>query len=135
MAGTCRISGKDGKRYRMRSNIINEAKFDKRRKQRELENVIISRDDCMTSVGIYLGSFSELSRIDNGMLPWNHSEPTELDSGDYLTLGEIEDFFRENGNPYRLITVFVNGPQKGKVYQYGNYGDIWYEAGTLKGYC
>lgn len=57
------------------------------------------------------------------------------DCGDYLSLKEIADFFKENGNPYRLITVFINEPQHGKIYQYGNYGDYWYAVGTLKGYC
>lgn len=117
------------------NKIVNKMKFDSLQKRKELEKIEVPRDDGMTSTGIYLGSFDNLSKVDDKILPWNHSEPTELDCGDYISLKEIADFFQKNGNPYREITVFMNEPQHGMIYQYGNYGDYWYEVGTLKGYC
>lgn len=101
---------------------------------KKLEETDIPRNDGIMSTGIYLGTFNNLLEFDPGLLPWNHLEENEIDCGDHMTLGEISEFFNKNGNPYHMITVFLNGPQHGMIYQYGNYDDSWVIAGRLNGY-
>lgn len=34
-----------------------------------------------------------------------------------------------------MITIFIDEPLKGRILQYGNYGDSWWEIGNTCGYA
>ena len=77
-----------------------------------------------TATYVYKGSFRNLEKAD---LSWR-----EVDEEEVLTLKEIYEQLKGE----RMITVFVDSPMHGEIYQCGNYGDgLWDELGTTKGYA
>ena len=72
--------------------------------------------------GVYAGGFSDHEKVD---LKWHKATDR-----DYLTLSEIA----EQANA-TLITVFVETPFEGRILQYGNYGNDWWEIGKTGGYA
>ena len=73
---------------------------------------------------------------------WVNIDGTDwIDYIEVLTLDEIveqarekvsDDYIRENG---LMITVFIEGPLEGKILQYGNYGNSWWQIAKTSGYA
>ena len=81
---------------------------------------------------VYVGGVTELERV---ILTWRiDKERSEMMGIKYyvLTLKEIADRLREKTD---LITVIVQRPLSGEIYQWGNYGDEWWQIGELDGYA
>ena len=88
--------------------------------------------DGMNVSRVYVGGVAELERV---ILTWRtdkeRSEMIEINCY-VLTLKEIADQLREKTD---LITVIVQRPLSGEIYQWGNYGDEWCQIGELDGYA
>ena len=100
------------------------------RKIEDPEKVIICEFDGVSAGTVYLGGISFLER-------WNDKLDWRVDDGcswfkpcKELTLKEIAE---QMNSP--MITVFVESPLHGEIYQYGNYGDEWWQIGETGGYA
>ena len=95
------------------------------------KDTLIYRFDGVTATGIYIGSLDDLRLV---AVRWR-KDPEAGEYGinpDCLTLGEIAEQLEQ----YGLITVIVDSPLEGVIYQHGNYSDgEWYEIGQLCGYA
>jgi hypothetical protein len=99
----------------------------------------ICEEDEISVSTIYTGTFHNLVKV-NGMLHWRDEEellPSENSHLDkVLTLDEIKKQLTNlYGGKTPFITVFVESPLHGEIYQYGNYGDDWWQVGELSGYA
>ena len=88
----------------------------------------LAKFDGTTSVTVYKGGMSRLKEAD---LKWREEE-TGCIEGDnkVLKLSEIAEQVKGD-----LITVVIEGPLRGEILQYGNYGPEWWQIGTLTGYA
>lgn len=99
----------------------------------------LCKDDSVSYTAIYLGGLTDLEQLE---LEWEIIQGVgEFGYLEVLTLDEIvervreqvdDDYIEENGF---MITVFIQEPLKGKILQYGNYGDSWWEIGKTSGYA
>ena len=81
---------------------------------------------------VYLGGVTDLEKV---ILTWRTDEERSKIMGVkyyVLTLKEIADQLHEETD---LITVIVQSPLSGEIYQWGNYGDEWWQIGELDGYA
>lgn len=89
--------------------------------------------DGVTCSKVYVGGLSDLQPADN--LKWrNADEETCLILGidaHVIKLSEIVEQLRDA----RIITVIIESPTYGEIWQYGNYGKGWFVNGELKGYA
>lgn len=89
---------------------------------------------------VYIGSFSNLVPA-NDILNWRRLPEYDLPSlgiiAEELTLDEISIQLKERLKTHDspLITIFEQEPLHGKIYQWGNYGNGWYEIGETCGYA
>ena len=105
------------------------------KKSSNLPELGVVEFDGITRTSVYSGGLDQLEKI-NDKLSW-HSEYVESLCSDvkYLTLREIWEQAK-NVSDRRLVTVFVNGPLRGTIYQCGNYEDgKWVMYGTTIGYA
>lgn len=91
------------------------------------------RFDGVDVVQVYTGGMTHLEKAD---LKWRDGgqELSRLFGfkAEILTLGEIEEQLGDR----HLITIVIEGPLSGEIWQYGNYtDDTWYKIGTLRGYA
>lgn len=95
-------------------------------------NTKIYEFDGTTAAGVYIGFLDRLVYVGN-ILKWNEEEVKEIgEKFTFLTLREI----REQLEGAMIVTVIVNRPTSGAVYQCGNYKDNeWYKIGELNGYA
>lgn len=94
------------------------------------ENTEVCAFDGVSRTTVYTGGITDLKRA---LVLWRRVEIPEMggDALPVLTLGEIAE---QLGN--QLITVIVDSPFSGKIYQYGNYSDgKWWEIGSTGGYA
>lgn len=104
------------------------------------ETLIYKNGDAFAfgSSAFYLGSLDNLIPFDKDFFKWNVAENESEFMGETvyrLTLGELKEQLIKAGFK-GFITLFVNRPTDGVIYQIGNYSDgEWYELGTLKGFC
>ena len=104
---------------------------------RKIDNpsdVEICQFDGVSSAAVYVGSFPHLYYASD-KLTWRVSEEGSKMSYDpykILTLAEVSEQLRDK-TP--IITVFDVGPMAGVIYQWGNYGDVWYQIGETDGYA
>ena len=61
-------------------------------------------------------------------LPYDHNEHNEY------SLDNILDIAKSKGYKNGVITVIADNPRSGKLYIYGNNGNVWEEYGTTRGY-
>ncbi len=94
------------------------------------EGYTVCEFDGVSGTGVYLGGLDELTRI-NDWLTWREDSERQDMVCKELTLAEIS----KQCWAYGLITVIVNEPLSGKILQYGNYGDKWYQIGETCGYA
>lgn len=92
------------------------------------EDILVVKFDGVNVAGVYLGSVDELIPA---KLTWRIDEEMKKVTGfgEILTLKEIAEQCNS------IVTVFCESPFDGIIYQYGNYGDEWWEIGTLGGYA
>lgn len=90
----------------------------------------VCKYDRVEETGIYVGGLSGLRMVD---VEWRTVFVDGIDEEfQVLTLDEIASQLRDAW----LITVIINGPFSGKIYQYGNYSDgEWWEIGSTGGYA
>ena len=91
---------------------------------RVADNKVICESDPTTSAAVYIGGLFYLERA-NDKLKWRYDDGRKI-----LTLGEIAEQLNA-----RLITVFVESALEGVIYQFGNYGDSWWQIGETCGYA
>lgn len=96
------------------------------------EDVILCEFDGIESTTVYIGGFMYLERV-NDKLKWRLGEESTamyLEQYKTLSLKEIAEQLDA-----RIITIFEEGALNGTIYQYGNYGDEWWEIGEFAGYA
>lgn len=91
------------------------------------------RFDGIQFVRVYTGS---MTRLEKACVKWREGDKELSDilgfKAEVLTLGEIE---KQLGDQH-LITIVIEGPLSGEIWQYGNYyDDKWYKIGDLRGYA
>lgn len=66
---------------------------------------------------------------------YQHGGETYQEEHEVLTLQDISNQL-EKSNHRNVITVWVESPLEGTIYQFGNYHDNqWHEHGTTRGYA
>lgn len=91
---------------------------------RVADNKVICESDPITNTSVYIGGLFYLERA-NDKLKWRDDDGRKI-----LTLGEVAEQLNA-----RLITVFVESSFEGVIYQFGNYGDSWWQIGETCGYA
>ncbi len=101
----------------------------------EPEKVMICPFDGCDTAGVYVG-FLDAMRLVTDELDWRVDKTSEMTLVPYkeLSLSEIKDQVRKKTGE-NIITVIVNRPLSGIIYQYGNHGDLWEQVGVLCGYA
>ena len=102
-----------------------------------LDTVIFKDGGGDGSLGMYSGFLSDLKPFDKDRLHWNVYSNYYVEGEDacFLTLGEIAEQLR-NSSFMGILTIIVESPLYGEVYQMGNYASCpWKKIGTLKGYA
>ena len=88
--------------------------------------------DGVSAAGVYAGPLARMRSVTD-KLNWREDKDF-AEYGDHvkvLTLSEI----REQLPGYAMLTVIIEEPLKGGIYQTGNYSDgKWYEVGETCGY-
>lgn len=102
------------------------------------EEVEICAFDGVSSSAVYLGGLTNLERV-TVKLKWRtdpYMSEMCFNPAKVLTLKEIALQCKKLAK-YRspMITVVEESPLHGTIYQYGNYGDEWWEIGTVSGYA
>ena len=86
----------------------------------------------------YSGDLDSLVPMDKNMFKWHFDEKASEFSDNpvfSITLGEIAEQLAKIEYA-GIVTLFVNRPTSGEVYQLGNYGTYqWFELGTLRGFA
>lgn len=90
------------------------------------EDIQLCKFDGVSVVSVYKGGFDNLKKAD---LNWRKERNKYMGDLEFLKLSEIVEQLQT-----KIITVFIDKPMEGRILQYGNYGDEWYEIGTTCGY-
>ncbi len=109
-------------------------KYVSREEKADLNNLIVVEFDGIKSTAVYLGGVTRLKKV-NEELIWHEEESEALYSTiKSLTLREIYDQISQKYG-YQIITVIVDGPMHGEIYQCGNYVEgQWVKYGMTMGY-
>lgn len=101
----------------------------------DFQNLIIVRDDTVHSATVYTGHVDGLCNITD-CLHWHNEYVDALYMNvQSLTLSEIWEQVRKISNR-RIVTVFVDGPLQGEIYQCGNHEEgKWEKIGETRGYA
>lgn len=100
-----------------------------------MKDTVIYAPNSVDAVMIFSGSIADgsLKPVPLSILDWN-AEPDKDESFSYLTLDEIYRQLSEKTD--EIITVVVERPLDGVIYQCGNAGDgVWVQHGTTRGYA
>lgn len=104
----------------------------------DLNSTVIYKNDAFGFTGLYAGSLDCLVPMDRNMFKWNVDKNATEITGEIiwsLTLGEIAEQLAKM-EYMGIVTIFVNRPTSGAVYQLGNYSPYeWFELGTLRGFA
>ena len=100
------------------------------------ETIVLSNSAYF--VTIYKGWVTDLSKIPNESFDWvSYGEEPEYEEKS-LSLNDIYKQAIDRGiiNPRDILTVVVDMPMKGYIYEWGNYGaGKWTLLGKTKGYA
>lgn len=100
----------------------------------DFQDLEVVRFDSVNCTSVYLGGFEHLDRVTD-KLNW-HTEFVEGLDMDVSTLTLTEIYEQLKRMSSRIITVFVDSPLEGVIYQCGNYEEgKWVKIGTTKGYA
>lgn len=92
------------------------------------EDLELCKFDGVTQTTVYTGGVCGLVKVD---LEWRKEHCEYLGDMECLKLHEIVKQL-----PHELlITVIIQSMFDGKILQYGNYGDEWWEIGSTCGYA
>lgn len=91
---------------------------------RVADNKVICESDPTMNTSVYIGGLFYLERA-NDKLKWRDDDGRKI-----LTLEEIAEQLNA-----RLITVFVESALEGVIYQFGDYGDSWWQIGQTCRYA
>ncbi|MDE6102819.1 MAG: hypothetical protein K2F73_07595 [Ruminococcus sp.] len=100
-----------------------------------MKDTVIYAPNAVEAVMIFSGSIADgsLKPVPLSVLEW-HNELDRDEDFSYLTLDEIYRQLSEKTD--EMITVVVERPLNGVIYQCGNCGDgIWVQHGTTRGYA
>lgn len=89
---------------------------------------------CAVEVtSVYIGSLSYLRLVE---IPEElaHDDDGEM-FGKWVTLDEIQKIVKERNGYDGVLTVFVERPLSGEVYEYGARGEYWDKIGDLIGFA
>lgn len=93
------------------------------------EDTEIIEFDGIDAAAVYVGSLIDLKPA---KIEWRREEGGEFGEDiSVLTLKEIAEQIPDEV----MITVIVEEPLGGVIYQYGNYGHTWWRIGKLMGYA
>ncbi len=97
------------------------------------EDLMVFSFSGAESTTVYGGGIMALENVNN-VLEWKVDKECApyCDDPGYLSLKDISEQLKDT---YGIITVFVEEPLGGTVYQWGNYGDEWWKIGDLDGYA
>ncbi len=96
-------------------------------------SIEIVKFDGIDSSAVYLGGITRLKNVTD-QLEWHVEESSETDV-ESLTLDEIYHQCRDKFG-LSIITVFVDSPLSGRIYQCNNYDNgLWVQYGELRGYA
>lgn len=102
------------------------------------QTVIYKNGEVSGYSAFYAGSLDCLVPMDKNMFKWHIDENASEFIGEpvlALTLGEIAEQLAKIEYA-GMVTIFVNRPTSGEIYQLGNYGTYeWFELGTLRGFA
>lgn len=108
----------------------------------DLGQTVIYAPNDVDAVMIFRGSIVDESMTAMPLVFFDwHCEPDRDEDFSYITLDEIyQQFKKKTGCEFpsldSIITVVVERPLSGEIYQCGNYGDgVWVKHGTLRGYA
>lgn len=96
-------------------------------------DTVIWKFDGVGAAAVYLGWLTDLTPA---AVKWRQDdesyETAEVCDGepDFITLNEIAEQF-----PDQMITVIIDDPLDGEIYNYGNAGKKWLRIGTTGGYA
>ncbi|MCM1508273.1 MAG: hypothetical protein NC177_14265 [Ruminococcus flavefaciens] len=100
-----------------------------------MKNTVIYAPNSVDAMMIFTGSVADgsLKPVSLSLLKWK-SEKERTEDFSYLTL---DDIYRQiSQKTDEIITVVVERPLDGVIYQCGNYGEgIWVKYGTTIGYA
>lgn len=97
-------------------------------------NTRIYQFDGINEAAVYMGGFTWLTPIE---VEWHTDdesfETAEICDGDpdFITLDEIVEQFPDATQ----LTVIIDSPLHGEIYNYGNHGKRWLRIGTTGGYA
>lgn len=100
-----------------------------------MKDTVIYAPNAVDAVMIFTGSVADgsLKPISLSVLEWN-TEPDRDENFRYLTLDGI--YRQISGKTDEIITVVVERPLDGVIYQCGNSGEgVWIKQGTTRGYA
>lgn len=102
------------------------------------ESYKINKFDGVCASAVYTGGLTFLKPA-NDKLKWREDKDAEemcYKPFYVLTLSEIADqMTNAYGGECPMLTVFTESPLQGKILQYGNYGDEWWQIGETGGYA
>lgn len=107
----------------------------KHRERTDFQDYQVVKFDTINETSVYTGSLRNLVNITD-KLHW-HSEPCEplYMNIEFLTLSEIWEQAKDLSEQ-RILTVFVDSPLRGTIFQCGNYEEgKWVKYGTTQGYA
>lgn len=109
--------------------------FIQHKERTDFQTLEVVEFDSVDSTAVYLGGVSCLKKV-NDELNWHEEEVESLDMNiKSLTLTEIYEQLKEVYG-CQIITVFVDSPMHGEIYQCGNYEDgKWVKLGSTMGYA
>lgn len=110
------------------------------------QNIEICESDTVSSAAVYLGHLTDLEKVNDKLIWRNDKDVAEklgIEEARFLSLNEIYEQVKKNfGKVFfgilqtPLITVIVNDPLKGTIYQCNNHCEgIWEKLGETKGYA
>ena len=99
---------------------------------------VVCQFDGVCASAVYVGGLTFLKGVTD-RLKWRVDEEcSQICAVDYkiLTLNEIVDQLKNlYGGEAPMITVIEEQPISGRILQYGNYGDEWWQIGETGGYA
>lgn len=124
-----------------REKIRAEQKEARKQYLAELNKTVIYKNGDAFAFGssaFYTGGLDSLVPFDKDFFKWNVDKSASEFEGDTvycLTLGELKEQLVQV-EFHGIMTLFVNKPMSGEIYQIGNYNDgEWFLLGELKGFC
>lgn len=96
-------------------------------------DTVIWKFNGIGAAAVYLGWLTDLTPA---VVKWRQNdeslETAEICDGepDFITLDELAEQF-----PDQMITVIIDDPLDGEIYNYGNAGKKWLRIGTTGGYA